>query len=226
LLFSGPTFFVWCVENSISWAYNSTQALPYTTVMLLLALFVFVGYPLTVVGGIAGKNFAGEAKVPCRVRKIARELPPLAWYHSCPAYCLVGGFLPFSAISVELYYIFATLWGRENYTLFGILLIVFVILLSVTACVSVALTYFQLAAEDYRWWWRCALVGGSTGFFVFAYSAFYYVKRSEMTGVFQAMEFFGYVGLICYGFFLCLATVAFFASDRFVRLLYTSVKTD
>lgn len=66
----------------------------------------------------------------------------------------------FSAISVELYYIFATLWGREQYTLYGILFIVYGILLSVTACISVALTYFQLSAEDYRWWWRSIFSAG------------------------------------------------------------------
>ena len=69
-------------------------------------------------------------------------------------------FIFFSAISVEMYYIFSTLWGREQYTLYGILGVVFVILLSVTACVSVALTYFQLAAEDYRWWWRSIFSAG------------------------------------------------------------------
>ena len=69
-----------------------------------------------------------------------------------------------SAISVELYYIFATLWGREQYTLFGILFIVYGILLSVTACISVALTYFQLSAEDYRWWWRSIFSAGSVLF--------------------------------------------------------------
>lgn len=83
---------------------------------------------------------------------------------------VVGGFLPFSAISVELYYIFATLWGREQYTLYGILFIVFVILLNVTACISIALTYFQLSSEDYRWWWRSLMCGGSTSIFVFGYA--------------------------------------------------------
>ena len=68
--------------------------------------------------------------------------------------------LSFSAISVELYYIFATVWGREAYTLYGILLVVFVILISVTACISVALTYFQLSTEDYRWWWRSIFSSG------------------------------------------------------------------
>ncbi len=65
-----------------------------------------------------------------------------------------------SAISVELYYIFATLWGREQYTLYGILFVVYGILLSVTACISVALTYFQLSSEDYRWWWRSIFSAG------------------------------------------------------------------
>jgi hypothetical protein len=78
--------------------------------------------------------------------------------HRCRVYSI--GIWCFSAISVELYYIFATVWGHETYTLFYILLIVFIILLTVVACVSVALTYFQLAGEDYRWWWRSVIVGG------------------------------------------------------------------
>ena len=61
---------------------------------------------------------------------------------------------------MELYYIFATLWGREQYTLYGILFVVYAILLSVTACISVALTYFQLSVEDYRWWWRSIFSAG------------------------------------------------------------------
>ena len=40
---------------------------------------------------------------------------------------------------------------------------VFIILLIVTAFICVAMTYFQLAAEDHRWWWRSFFCGGSTG---------------------------------------------------------------
>lgn len=99
------------------------------------------------------------------------------------------GVLHCSAISVELYYIFATLWGREQYTLYGILFIVFVILLNVTACISIALTYFQLSSEDYRWWWRSLMCGGSTSIFVFGYAMFYYYKRSNMSGMLQSVQF-------------------------------------
>ena len=122
-----------------------------------------------------GKNIGGGFEAPCRSKNIAREIPPAPWYHSSLVHMLVGGFLPFryvsinptihpfshySSISVELYYIFATVWGREVYTLYGILLIVFLILISVTACISIALTYFRLSSEDYRWWWHSIITAG------------------------------------------------------------------
>lgn len=160
-LFALPFFIVWSFTNSVAWAYGSTQALPWQTVLLLLSVWIFLGYPLTIIGGIFGKNWAGSFDAPCRTKNIAREIPSVPWYRSCLAHCIVGGFLPFSAISVELYYIFSTLWGREQqYTLYGILFIVYAILLSVTACISIALTYFQLSTEDHRWWWRSIFSAG------------------------------------------------------------------
>lgn len=131
-----------------------------------------------------------------------------------------------SAISVELYYIFATAWGREHYTLYGILLCVFAILLSVGACISVALTYFLLSGEDYRWWWRSVLSTGSTGIFIFLYSLFYYHNRSNMSGLVQSVEFFGYSLLTAFVFSLMLGTVSFWASLAFIRYIYRSLKMD
>lgn len=39
-LFTLPAFAVWAVENSVSWAYGSTQALPATTIILLLSIWL------------------------------------------------------------------------------------------------------------------------------------------------------------------------------------------
>ena len=64
---------------------------------------------------------------------------------------IIAGFLPFSAIYVELYYIFASVWGHKMYTIYSILFVVFLLLVIVTAFTTIALTYFQLAVEDYRW---------------------------------------------------------------------------
>ncbi|EDQ85689.1 uncharacterized protein MONBRDRAFT_11552 [Monosiga brevicollis MX1] len=159
-LFVAPFFVGWSLINSVAWALGSTQALPATTIILLLLIWLLIGFPLTVVGGILGKNFPGSFDSPCRTKNIPREIPPAPVYRSLGAQMLIGGFLPFSAISLELYYIYATVWGREHYTLYGVLFLIFTILLTVTACITVALTYFQLSGEDYRWWWRSVFASG------------------------------------------------------------------
>ncbi|XP_067928632.1 transmembrane 9 superfamily member 1-like [Watersipora subatra] len=225
-LFAVPLFVVWSIINSVAWAYGSTQALPWTTILFLMCFWFLIGYPLTVLGGIIGKNSASSFDSPCRTKNIARELPLLNWYRSAPIQLIVGGFLPFSAISVELYYIFSTLWGRDQYTLWGILGIVYVMVLLVTACITVALVYFQLNAEDYRWWWRSIFTAGSASLFVFGYSMFFFYNRSSMSGALQTVQFFGYTILTCYVFFLSLGTVGFFSALKFVRYIYANVKMD
>ncbi|CAD6341335.1 unnamed protein product [Miscanthus lutarioriparius] len=137
-----------------------------------------------------------------------------------------GWVLPFSAIYIELYYIFASVWGHRIYTIYSILFIVFIILLIVTAFITVALTYFQLAAEDHEWWWRSFLCGGSTGFFVYGYCLYYYYARSDMSGFMQTSFFFGYMACICYAFFLMLGMVGFRAALFFVRHIYKSIKCE
>jgi len=225
-LYTVPFFLTWSFTNSVAWGYGSTQALPVTTIFILGLVWATIGYPLTIVGGILGKNTSQSFDEPCRTKNICREVPPIPWYRSYVAHMVIGGFLPFSAISVELYYIFSTLWGRDQYTLYGILAVVFIILLSVTASISVTLTYFQLAAEDYRWWWRSIITSGSAAFFVLAYGFFFYIKRSNMSGGLQTIQFFGYTFLTCYMFFLMLGAVGYYSSLKFIRYIYLNIKMD
>jgi len=42
-----------------------------------------------------------------------REIPELPWYRTAIPQMVMAGFLPFSAIYVELYYIFASVWGHK-----------------------------------------------------------------------------------------------------------------
>ncbi len=50
---------------------------------------------------------------PCRTNKYPREIPQLPWYRTTVPQMVMAGFLPFSAIYVELYYIFASVWGHK-----------------------------------------------------------------------------------------------------------------
>ena len=161
-----------------------TAALPAGTLIVVSLLFLFVALPLTVLGGIAGHN-SRDYDAPCRTTKVPRQIPAVPWYRSAPAQFFMAGFLPFSAISIELHYIFASVWGHKVYTLYGILGLAFGLLTIVTSFIVIALTYFQLAAEDHKWWWRSFFSGGSVGMFIYAYCFFYYFNHSGMTGFLQ-----------------------------------------
>eukprot|EP00877_Chromochloris_zofingiensis_P003452 jgi/Chrzof1/13107/Cz07g20050.t1 len=225
-LFCLPLLCVFSVLNTVAWIQGSTAALPFGTICIIIVIWALVTFPLTVLGGIAGKNTKAEYNPPCRTTKFPREVPPLPWYRQTPSQMMMAGFLPFSAIYIELYYIFASIWGHKVYTIYSILFIVFIILIIVTAFITVALTYFQLAVEDHRWWWRSFLCGGSTGLFVLGYCLFYYHFRSDMDGFMQASFFFGYNAIVCYAFFLMLGAVGFFASHVFVRHIYKAIKCE
>jgi len=225
-LFALPFLAVTGTLNFVGLSQGLTKALPFGTILSVLAIWGLLGLPLTLFGSIAGRRFAGPFNPPSKVKMAQRELPDIPLYSSLPAKMLLSGFLSFSAIYIEVHYIFNSLWGRSHYDLWGILTIVFILLLIVTACISVSLTYLQLSMEDYRWWWPSFIWGGSTGFWVFGYSIFFFLFRSKMSGSLQAAYFFGNQLLICYFFFLMLGSVGFLSALVFVRRIYTNLHTD
>ena len=226
-LFPAPLLLVFSVVNSIAWRSNSTAALPFTTICLMLAILLFIHFPSTILGAVVGRNMTQEYRHPCRTNKATREVPdPKNWFRHPATQAFMAGFLPFSAIYIELHYIFAAIWGHKIYTLFGILFLAFVMLVIVTSFITVALLYFQLAREDHRWWWTSIMNGGATGAFIFAYSFYYYLHRSNMSGALQLSFYFGYTGIVAYAFFLMLGFVGFFSAFSFVDYIYRAVKAE
>ena len=79
--------------QNVTHAHTHTHTLVYT-----------VGFPLTVLGGIMGKNIAGNFDAPCRTKNIAREIPPAPWYRSMLVHMAIGGFLPFRYVCNKKFY--------------------------------------------------------------------------------------------------------------------------
>ncbi|CEL94236.1 unnamed protein product [Vitrella brassicaformis CCMP3155] len=231
MMFVGPLFVIWSFLNSVAWAHQSTAALPFTTVIFLFFSWSCVTVPLTVLGGIMGRSNAakwvdaGQA-FPCKTNKLAREIPQCHWYHAPLAQMFASGFLPFSAIYIELHYVFSSVWGTKIYTLYGILLLTFVMLLLVASTVSVLLTYFHLNAEDHRWWWRSFGSGGSVSLFFYVYCIYYFFTSTRMFGFLQCSFFFGYSLLVAWGIFLMMGFVTFISNFVFVNYIYSRIKSD
>jgi len=226
-VFPIPLALVFTWVNSVALAHGSSAALPIVAVFVIIALYSLVALPLTLGGAILGRQLSSDFKAPCRTTRLPRDIPTDApWFRTPAAQMFMAGFLPFSAIYIELHYIFASLWGHKIYTLFGILFLAFIMLIIVTAFITVSLGYFQLAREDYHWWWRSLFCGGSTGAFIYAYSFFYFFNRSSMKGMIQGSFYFGYMAIISYAFFLMLGAVGFHATFAFICHIYSVVKAD
>ncbi|KAH6602747.1 hypothetical protein BASA61_000778 [Batrachochytrium salamandrivorans] len=106
------------------------------------------------------------------------------------------------------------------------MLLVYVILIIVTGCVSIVSTYVLLNAEDHRWRWTVFLSSGSTSAYIFLYSIYYFLVVTKMYGTFQTVWYFGYTALACFTLFCMLGTVGNLVAERFVRSIYSNVKVD
>ena len=138
--------------------------------------------------------------------------------------------------------------------MYGFMLLVFLILIIVTICVTIVGTYFLLNAENYHWQWTSFFSAASTAVYVYLYSIYYYHVKTKMSGFFQTSFYFGYTLMFCLGLgilcgksvqtpifklcscIFCIAVfmtavqnsgaVGYLGSTLFVRRIYRNIKCD
>lgn len=106
-------------------------------------------------------------------------------------------FTPFQWFSALLAFIWFSY--LQVYYVYGFMLLVFVILIIVTICVTIVGTYFLLNAENYHWQWTSFFSAASTALYVYFYSIYYYHVKTKMSGFFQTSFYFGYTLMFCLG---------------------------
>merc|ERR1739838_1271959 len=74
-------------------------------------------------------------------------IPEKKWFMEPSVIVMGGGILPFGSIFIEMYFIFTSFWAYKIYYVYGFMLLVFLILLTVTVCVTIVCTYFLLNAD-------------------------------------------------------------------------------
>ena len=164
--------------------------------------------------------------------QIPRRIPEKGRYNR-PLFLLAGGILPFGSIFIELYFVFTSFWNYKFYYVYGFMLLVYVILITVTMCLSVVYTYYLLNSEDYRWQWASFSLGASTAGmpparmtgnthlhnaraacipkfptgYVFIYASYFFMFKTKMDGLFMTCFYFGYMLLFCIGLAILCGTV-------------------
>lgn len=213
------------VLNFFIWGKKSSGAVPFSTMIALIAMIFGISVPLVFVGYYFGYRKQPYSQ-PVRTNQIPRQVPDQVWYFNPIISTLMAGLLPFGSCFIELFFIFSAIWENQYYYLFGFLFLVFIIVVISCAEISIVMTYFQLCAEDYHWWWRSFVSSGGCALYVFLYSIFYYITELDITDFIPTLLFFGYSGLISVTIWIITGTIGFFSSYFFVSKIYAAVKID
>jgi len=225
MLCPGIVFAHFFVLNLVLWYYGSSGAIPFFTLVALLALWFGVSVPLTFVGAYFG--FRKPAiEQPVRTNQIPRQIPEQTVYTQPIPSIIMGGVLPFGCIFIQLFFVLNSIWSSQIYYMYGFLFIVFLILMITCSETTILLCYFHLCAEDYHWWWRSFLTSGFTSFYLAIYCVHYFITKLDIVGTASTLLYFGYTSVMVVCFFLLTGTIGFFACFWFVRKIYSVVKVD
>ncbi|XP_022945976.1 transmembrane 9 superfamily member 1-like [Cucurbita moschata] len=225
-LFPFMCFGIGLVLNTIAIFYGSLAAIPFGTMVVVFVIWAFIYFPLALLGTVVGRNWSGTPNNPCRVKTIPRPVPEKKWYLTPSVVSLMGGLLPFGSIFIEMYFVFTSFWNYKVYYVYGFMLLVFLILIIVTICVTIVGTYFLLNAENYHWQWTSFFSAASTAVYLFLYSIYYFYVKTRMSGFFQTSFYFGYTLMFCLGLGILCGAVGYLGSNLFVRRIYRNIKCD
>jgi transmembrane 9 superfamily member 2/4 len=197
VLVPGIVFCTFFLLNLFVWAKGSSGAVPFTTMLAIVAIWFAISVPLSVAGSWIGFK-QPSLNLPTRVNQIPRQIPPCAKSLRPLPSLLLTGILPFCAIFVELYFIMTSLWTNKIYYMFGFLFICYGLTIITSACTTILLVYFLLCAEDYRWQWRAFFGAGMTGGYVFLNALGFWASRISFGGLTGAVLYVGYSALIAF----------------------------
>ncbi|XP_062380336.1 transmembrane 9 superfamily protein member 5 isoform X2 [Sardina pilchardus] len=225
LLCPGIVFADFFLMNLILWVEGSSAAVPFGTLVAILALWFGISVPLTFMGAYFGFK-KPVMEQPVRTNQIPRQIPEQSFFTKPIPGIVMGGILPFGCIFIQLFFILNSIWSHQMYYMFGFLFLVFIILLITCSEATILLCYFHLCAEDYHWWWRSFLTSGFTAAYLFVYAVHYFFSKLQIVGAASTILYFGYTMIMVLIFFLFTGTIGFFACFWFVNKIYSVVKVD
>jgi len=215
LLVPGIVFATFFFLNLFLWANGAAGAVPFGTMLVIVAIWFVISVPLSVAGSWIGFR-AKAIDPPVRTNQIPRQIPPSTTYLKPIPSMLLVGILPFGAIFVELYFIMSSIWFSKIYYMFGFLFLCYGLMIITCAAVTVLMVYFLLCAENYHWQWRAFLAAGMSAGYIFINALIYLVSKLSLGGLSGTVLYIGYSALLSFLFFIL-------TGMPFPSLLFSSV---
>ena len=232
LLIPGLVFGTFFVVNLFLRGASLSAGVPFTTVLVVLALWLGVSLPLVVIGSCLGYRTT-ESSVGIKQPAVERvDLIPDVSYkpqrstaHCCCCCSVVwwfgGGLLSFSTIFIQLYFVLDSVWRERVYYAPGQSTLVFLALVVVSSLSSIPLCYFKLRSENTtHWMWSSFFSSVSTTCCFFLHCVLYF-SRSQLSGGLFFVAYFGFSFVLSLVVFLLVGSIGFFACWIFVCALHS-----
>eukprot|EP01113_Clastostelium_recurvatum_P025249 TRINITY_DN3038_c0_g1_i6.p1 TRINITY_DN3038_c0_g1~~TRINITY_DN3038_c0_g1_i6.p1 ORF type:complete len:432 (-),score=68.04 TRINITY_DN3038_c0_g1_i6:37-1332(-) len=223
LAFPGLIFILFFIINMTLRGQHSSSAVPATTFIKLITLWLGLNVPLVFCGTYLSLRMPLPDD-PVPTNQIPRQIPETVWYRRSWFSILAGGVLPFGVIFLQWFFILLCLWNDRFYNTFGFLFVSFIIFVVTCAEITIFMGYFQLCGEDYHWWWRSFFTASTSSLYVFLYSTFYFFVRLDISSPVSAFVYFGYTLIIALFVFVLTGSVGFYACYFFIWRIFASVK--
>ena len=190
----GVIFSVFFFLNLFVWARASSNAVPFTTMLVLICIWFLISVPLSFAGSWLGFK-AQDPPRPVRTNQIPRQIPHTQGYFRPLPSMLLAGVLPFGAIFIELYFVMNSIWFNRIYYMFGFLFLCYGLMVVTSAAVTILMVYFLLCKENYHWQWRSFFTAGASAGYVFAYALLYWLRALTFTSWTSGVLYMGYSAL-------------------------------
>jgi len=190
-------------------------------------VFALVNLPMTFIGTFIGYKRT-PLQTPTKISRVPREPPAgLPWFLNFNLMAMVSGMVPVLVIGFELYQILYCIRGVSYINLlYWSFYCGFLVFLIVIVQLSITQTYLLLCYEEYRWWWRCFLLGSSPGLVALTVIINYFVLSLKATQMTTVAVYIIYTALFCLALALMSGAVALMASFQFNLAIFKRAKRE
>lgn len=234
--------------NFFVFAKESSNALPFGTIVVLLLLFFVIVLPLGLIGGFYGNRskfsersfllFSSKAKDDFLSSKDANNFVAKPNTQTFSVGNLIKnsffvmviyGLIPFGVVYVELSFIFNSIWLEKTtfYYMYGFLFLTLIMLIIIVCESSLIGIYISLVVNNNpNWQWLAFRIGSSVGLYIYGYSFYYFFTHLHVADFVSILLYFGYMGLVSFLIAIACGSISVLTGLIFIRRIYGSTKVD
>jgi transmembrane 9 superfamily protein 3 len=127
---------------------------------------------------------------------------------------------------IEIYYILARIWLNARGYAWQYLFLGLLLNICASAWLSGLLVYFLFQHEVHLWHWASFEAPATSGLFVYAYSIWFLVAKTQITGIFETLYYLIYMLVFSLSISLIIGAFGFCGSSLFIEGLFSNRKLD